>query len=106
VRGGVLRHVLVGARRHRRGRRALPGRERKAGFDVSAGFASNGYGDHSPGGYSLQAALITEVMMTMMFLVIILGATDKRAPQGFAPILGGMLGAVVYRFIGGSGDRA
>lgn len=54
----------------------------------------------------MQAALITEVMMTMMFLVIILGATDKRAPQGFAPILGGMLGAVVYRFIGGSGDRA
>jgi aquaporin Z len=127
----------------------------KAGFDVSAGFASNGYGEHSPGGYSLQAALIIEVVMTMMFLVIILGATDKRAPQGFAPIaiglaltlihlisipvtntsvnparstgvavfvgdwavsqlwlfwvapiLGGMLGAVVYRFIGGKGDRA
>jgi aquaporin Z len=127
----------------------------KAGFDVSAGFASNGYGEHSPGGYSLQAALITEVVMTMMFLVIILGATDKRAPQGFAPIaiglaltlihlisipvtntsvnparstgvavfvgdwavsqlwlfwvapiLGGMLGALVYRIIGGSGDRA
>lgn len=57
----------------------------KAGFDVSAGFALNGYGDHSPGGYSLQAALVTEVVMTMMFLVIILGATDKRAPQGFAP---------------------
>jgi aquaporin Z len=127
----------------------------KAGFDVSAGFAANGYGEHSLGGYSLQAGLITEVVMTMMFLVIILGATDKRAPQGFAPIaiglaltlihlisipvtqtsvnparstgvavfvgdwavsqlwlfwvapiLGGMLGAVVYRFIGGSGDRA
>ena len=126
----------------------------KAGFDVSAGFASNGYGEHSPGGYSLQAALITEVVMTMMFLVIILGATDKRAPQGFAPIaiglaltlihlisipvtntsvnparstgvavfvgdwavsqlwlfwvapiLGGMLGAVVYRVIGGDGNR-
>ena len=57
----------------------------KAGFDVSAGFASNGYGDHSPGGYSLGAALITEIVMTFMFLVIILGATDKRAPQGFAP---------------------
>jgi len=58
----------------------------KAGFDLSAGFASNGYGAHSPGGYSLQAALITEVVMTMMFLIVILGATDKRAPQGFAPI--------------------
>jgi aquaporin Z len=58
----------------------------KAGFDVSAGFASNGYGAHSPGGYSLLAALISEVVMTMMFLVVILGATDKRAPQGFAPI--------------------
>lgn len=123
----------------------------KAGFDVSAGFAANGYGDHSPGGYSLQAALITEVVMTMMFLVIILGSTDKRAPQGFAPlaiglgltlihlisipvtatsvnparstgvalyaggwaisqlwlfwvapIIGGVLGAVVYRYIGKS----
>lgn len=56
-----------------------------AGFDVSAGFASNGYGAHSPGGYSLPAALITEVVMTMMFLLVIMGATDKRAPQGFAP---------------------
>jgi aquaporin Z len=121
----------------------------KAGFAVSAGFASNGYGAHSPGGYSLTAALITEVVMTMMFLIIIMGATDKRAPQGLAPlaiglgltlihlisipvtntsvnparstgvallvgdwavaqlwlfwlapIVGGMLGAVVYRFIG------
>lgn len=58
----------------------------KAGFDVSAGFASNGYGEHSPGGYSLLAALVTEIVMTMMFLVVILGATDKLAPQGFAPI--------------------
>jgi aquaporin Z len=62
----------------------------KAGFDVSAGFASNGYGAHSPGGYSLMAALITEVVMTMMFLLIILGATDERAPQGFAPIAIGL----------------
>jgi aquaporin Z len=62
----------------------------KAGFDVSAGFASNGYGDHSPGGYSLLAALVTEVVMTMMFLFIILGATDKRAPQGFAPLAIGL----------------
>jgi len=122
----------------------------KAGFDLSAGFASNGYGAHSPGGYSLLAALITEVVMTMMFLLVILGATDQRAPQGFAPIaiglcltlihlisipvtntsvnparstgvavfvggwaisqlwlfwvapiIGGMLGAAIYRFIGG-----
>jgi aquaporin Z len=58
----------------------------KAGFDVSAGFASNGYGAHSPGGYSLVAALVTEIVMTMMFLLVILGATDKRAPQGMAPI--------------------
>jgi aquaporin Z len=125
----------------------------KAGFDLSAGFASNGYGAHSPGGYSLLAALITEVVMTMMFLLVILGATDKRAPQGFAPIaiglcltlihlisipvtntsvnparstgvavfvgdwaiaqlwlfwvapiIGGMLGAVIYRFIGSEKD--
>jgi aquaporin Z len=62
----------------------------KAGFSVSAGFAANGYGAHSPGGYSLLAALITEVVMTMMFLLIILGATDKRAPQGFAPIAIGL----------------
>ncbi len=62
----------------------------KAGFDVSAGFAANGYDAHSPGGYSLAAALITEVVMTMMFLLIILGATDKRAPQGFAPVAIGL----------------
>ena len=123
------------------------------GFEVSAGFASNGYGAHSPGGYSLLAALVCEVVMTMMFLLIILGATDKRAPQGFAPIaiglgltlihlisipvtntsvnparstgvavfvgdwavaqlwlfwvapiIGGCLGALVYRFIGGTED--
>jgi aquaporin Z len=62
----------------------------QAGFSVSAGFASNGYGAHSPGGYSLYAALVCEVVMTMMFLLIILGATDKRAPQGFAPIAIGL----------------
>ncbi len=62
----------------------------KAGFDVTAGFGANGYGAHSPGGYSLVAALVTEIVMTMMFLVIILGATDKRAPQGFAPIAIGL----------------
>jgi len=58
----------------------------KAGFDVSAGFAANGYGAHSPGGYSLLAALVSEIVMTMMFLLVILGATDKRAPQGMAPV--------------------
>jgi aquaporin Z len=62
----------------------------QAGFDVHAGFASNGYGEHSPGGYGLGAALVTEIVMTMMFLVIILGATDKRAPAGFAPIAIGL----------------
>ncbi len=62
----------------------------QAGFDVTAGFASNGFGAHSPGGYSLTAALVTEIVMTFMFLIIILGATDKRAPQGFAPIAIGL----------------
>jgi len=57
-----------------------------ASFDVSAGFASNGYGVHSPGGYSLTACLLSEIVMTFMFLFIILGSTDKRVPQGFAPI--------------------
>jgi aquaporin Z len=62
----------------------------KAGFDVHAGFASNGYADHSPGGYSLLAAFVCEVVMTFFFLMIILGATDKRAPAGFAPIAIGL----------------
>lgn len=68
----------------------------KADFNLSAGFASNGYGSHSPGGYSLQAALITEVVMTMMFLIVILGATDKRAPQGFAPIAIGLCLTIIH----------
>jgi aquaporin Z len=62
----------------------------QTGFDVTAGFASNGYGEHSPGGYSLLAALVSEIVMTFMFLIIILGATDKRAPKGFAPIAIGL----------------
>jgi len=62
----------------------------KTGFDAAAGFASNGFGVHSPGGYSFLAAVVTEVIMTMMFLLIILGATDKRAPQGFAPLAIGL----------------
>lgn len=57
-----------------------------AGFDVSAGFASNGFGEHSPGGYSLLAAAVSEVVMTAFFLLIILGSTSKRAPVGFAPV--------------------
>lgn len=60
------------------------------GFDVSAGFASNGFGEHSPGGYSITAALVTEVAMTFMFLIIILGATDERAPPGLAPLAIGL----------------
>jgi aquaporin Z len=62
----------------------------KTGFDVSAGFASNGYGVHSPGGYTLVAALVCEVVMTFMFLIIILGSTDKRAPSGLAPVAIGL----------------
>jgi len=68
----------------------------KAGFDVSAGFASNGYGAHSPGGYSLGAAFVTEVVMTFMFLLVIHGATDKRAPQGFAPIAIGLCLTLIH----------
>lgn len=62
----------------------------QTGFDAAAGFASNGYGEHSPGGYTLVAALVIEIVMTFMFLIIILGATDKRAPAGFAPIAIGL----------------
>jgi aquaporin Z len=68
----------------------------KAGFDLSGGFASNGYGAHSPGGYSLLAALICEVVMTMMFLFVIMGATDKRAPQGFAPLAIGLCLTLIH----------
>lgn len=62
----------------------------QAGFELASGFASNGYGAHSPGGYTLMAALVCEVVMTMMFILIILGATDSRAPKGFAPIAIGL----------------
>ena len=62
----------------------------KAGFDLSSGLASNGYGEHSPGRYSAASAFVTEVVMTFMFLVIILGATGKRAPAGFAPLAIGL----------------
>ena len=68
----------------------------KAGFDLAAGFASNGYAEHSPGGYSLLSALVAEVVMTLMFLVIILGSTDKRAPQGLAPIAIGLALTLIH----------
>jgi len=71
----------------------------KAGFLLSAGLASNGYAEHSPGGYSLVACLVAEVVLTFMFLMIILGATDRRAPSGFAPIAIG-LGLTLIHLIG------
>ncbi|MGY0613950.1 aquaporin Z [Vibrio sp. FJH11] len=67
------------------------------GFDIAAsGFASNGYGEHSPGQYSMLAALVTEVVMTMMFLIVIMGATDKLAPQGFGPIAIGLCLTLIH----------
>ena len=80
VAGGVLYAIASGS----------------AGFDISKGFASNGYGAHSPGGYSLLAALVSEVVMTMFFLLVILGATDKRAPAGFAPIAIGLALTLIH----------
>jgi aquaporin Z len=68
----------------------------KADFSLAGGFASNGYGEHSPGGYSLPAALITEIVMTMFFLIVILGATDPRAPAGLAPIAIGLALTLVH----------
>ncbi|MBL4260108.1 aquaporin Z [Vibrio fluvialis] len=69
----------------------------QTGFDVAAsGFAANGFGDHSPGGYSLTAALVSEVIMTAMFLLVIMGATDNRAPQGFAPIAIGLCLTLIH----------
>jgi len=78
--GGVLYMIASGA----------------SGFDVSAGFASNGYGEHSPGGYGLHAALVCELVMTAFFLIVILGATDKRAPAGFAPIAIGLALTLIH----------
>jgi aquaporin Z len=80
VAGGVLYLIAAG----------------KPGFDVTAGFASNGYGAHSPGGYGLGSALITEIVMTMMFLLVILGSTDRRAPAGFAPIAIGLCLTLIH----------
>jgi len=70
-----------------------------AGFDLSGGFAANGYGAHSPGGYPLASALVAEIVLTLVFLVIIMGATDSRAPAGFAPIAIG-LGLTLIHLIG------
>ncbi len=71
----------------------------KAGFDAAGGFASNGFGELSPGKYSMVAALVSEIVLTFFFLLIILGATDKRAPKGFAPIAIG-LGLTLIHLIG------
>jgi aquaporin Z len=68
----------------------------KAGFDLSAGFASNGYGEHSPGAYALISCFVCEVVMTMMFLFVIMGATDKRAPQGLAPVAIGLCLTLIH----------
>jgi aquaporin Z len=80
VAGGVLYEIASG----------------KPGFDVAAGFASNGYGDHSPGGYSLAAAALTEIVMTMMFLFVILGATAKDAPPGFGGLAVGLTLTLIH----------
>lgn len=68
----------------------------QAGFSLAGGFASNGYGEHSPGGYTMLAALVTEIVMTMMFLFVIMGATEKRAAQGFAPIAIGLALTLIH----------
>ena len=85
-----------GRRRHRRCRRAVLHRQRAAGFSLAGGFASNGYGAHSPGQYSLAAGLVCEVVMTFMFLIVILGTTHKRAPVGFAGLAIGLGLALVH----------
>ena len=71
----------------------------QAGFSTAGGFASNGFGEHSPGGYSMVSALVAEIVLTFFFLMIILGSTDKRAPQGFAPLAIG-LGLTLIHLIG------
>jgi aquaporin Z len=68
----------------------------KTGFTLSSGFAANGYGEHSPGGYALGAAFLCELVMTFIFLMVIMGSTDKRAPQGFAPIAIGLALTLIH----------
>lgn len=80
IAGGVLYLIASGA----------------PGFSVADGFASNGYGEHSPGGYGLLAAMIIEIVMTLAFLFVIMGATDLRAPQGFAPIAIGLCLTLIH----------
>jgi aquaporin Z len=84
------------SRRDRGGRRVVPDCERYAWFDLAAGFASNGYGDHSPGKYSLTAALVSEIVMTFMFLMVIHGTTHRRAPVGFAGIAIGLCLTLIH----------
>lgn len=68
----------------------------QAGFNADAGFASNGFGEHSPGGFSLRSAVLCELVMTFMFMMVILGATDRRAPAGFAPIAIGLCLTLIH----------
>ena len=68
----------------------------KEGFNLSGGFASNGYGEHSPGGYSLVSCLVAEIVLTAMFLIVIMGATDKKAPAGFAPLAIGLALTLIH----------
>lgn len=68
----------------------------KEGFSLASGFASNGYGPHSPGGYSLLACFVAEIVMTLFFLLVILGSTDDRAPKGFAPIAIGLCLSLIH----------
>ena len=96
---GVPYIVAQVARRHRRRRGPLSDCQRQGRLQLAGGFASNGFGEHSPGDYSMVAALVAEIVLTFFFLFIILGATDKRAPQGFAPIAIG-LGLTLIHLIG------
>lgn len=80
VAGGVLYVIASGA----------------SGFDLAGGFASNGYGEHSPGGYSMVAALVAEIVLTMFFIMVIMGATDERAPAGMAPIAIGLCLTLIH----------
>ena len=68
----------------------------KAGFDLSGGLAANGYGEHSPGGYGMSSGMLTEIVMTFMFLMVILGATDRRAPAGMAPLAIGLCLTLIH----------
>ena len=79
-----------------RGRLRHPDARGQAGFDLAGGFASNGFGEHSPGGYSLAAALVCEVVMTFAFLFVIMGSTHGRAPAGFAPLAIGLCLTLIH----------